>query len=308
MAENTGIAWATHTHNEWEGCTKVGRGCDHCYAEARNRRFHGGVNWGVGAPRRLTSIQNRNRPLRWQRERRAAIDAGLHPPRVRVFGGSLMDPFDNEVLPRFREGLWARIDATPDLDWILVTKRIGNVWKMAPAGGFGSNVIILATIVDQLEAERDLYKLRALKNNGYVDQIGVSYEPALGPVDWSPWIADLDWLIIGGESAQGGAAARDFRPEWAWQSLALCRKAGVPFYMKQMGSRVIERNDHVCTGIVRSDWEPFIDIGTVEHDVHGFGEDHQGADCRIRLGSRAGSDPSEWPLGLRIREFPRAWS
>ena len=35
MAENTKIEWATHTFNPWEGCQKVGPGCDNCYAEAR---------------------------------------------------------------------------------------------------------------------------------------------------------------------------------------------------------------------------------------------------------------------------------
>lgn len=272
MAENTGIAWATHTHNEWEGCTKVGPGCDHCYAEARNKRFAGGANWGPGAPRRLTSIQNRNRPLRWQRERRAAIDAGLNPAPIRVFGGSLMDPFDKEVPREWREDLWDRIEATPDLNWILATKRIGNVAKMKPTGDFPPNVILLETIVDQPEADRDLDKLIDLKDRGAVRMIGVSYEPALGRVDWSPWIADLDWLIVGAESNQGGALGRDFYIDWALAAIEQCRVAGVPVFIKQLGRWPYPR------------WAvpPLLD--------------------------RAGADPSEWPFALRVREFPRGWA
>jgi protein gp37 len=38
MAENTKIEWTDHTFNPWEGCQKVGPGCDHCYAETRNAR------------------------------------------------------------------------------------------------------------------------------------------------------------------------------------------------------------------------------------------------------------------------------
>jgi len=34
LAEKTGISWARSTFNCWIGCTKVGPGCDHCYAEA----------------------------------------------------------------------------------------------------------------------------------------------------------------------------------------------------------------------------------------------------------------------------------
>lgn len=278
MTENTAIAWATHTHNHWIGCTKVGPGCDHCYAEAWDRRFdkdHVARHWGPGAPRRLTSIQTRNKPLRWQRDRRAAIDAGLNPDPVRVFGGSLMDPFDNEAPEGGREGLWELIARCPDLDWILVTKRVGNVWKMAPEDGLGPNVIVLATIVDQEEAKRDLYKLRALKNNGYVERIGVSYEPALGPVDWSPWIRDLDWLIVGAESDQGGAMGRDFSVAWARSAVEQCRAAGVPVFVKQLGRWPLGLDPAWTTA-------PLLD--------------------------RAGADPDEWPEDLRIREFPRAWS
>lgn len=293
MVEFSNIAWCTHTHNTWEGCTKVGPGCDHCYAEARNKRFHAGGNWGPGAPRRLTSIQNRNCPLRWQRERRAAIDAGLNPEPVRVFAGSLMDPFDNEAPAGGREHLWSTIEACPDLDWILVTKRIGNVAKMAPICGFGANVIVIATIVNQPEADRDMGKLCALKVRRIARRIGVSYEPALGPVNWhvcrigasgrdlgisavhdqfdplirsAPW--QLDWLIIGGESAQGGAKAREFHLAWAARTIDQCLAAHVPVFMKQMGS-----NAHSSDG-------------------------------PLALRDRAGANPDEWPGGYRIRQFP----
>lgn len=56
--QNSNIEWTTHTFNPWEGCTKVSPGCLHCYAETRNKRWAGGVNWGKGAPRRRTSASN----------------------------------------------------------------------------------------------------------------------------------------------------------------------------------------------------------------------------------------------------------
>lgn len=271
MAENSGIPWCHNTHNHWIGCTKTGPGCDNCYAEVWDRRFdpeHVARHWGPGAPRRLTTVQNRNRPLRWQRDRRAAIDAGLNPAPLRVFGGSLMDPFDNEAPEGGREGLWDTIARCPDLDWILVTKRVGNVAKMAPVGGFGPNVIILSTIVNQAEADRDLPKLIALKESGIARWIGVSYEPALGFVDWGPWVQWLDWLIVGGESAQGGAEAREFRLSWAACSLTQAAEAGVPAFMKQMGSN---------------------------HTYHAG---------RLHLRDKAGADPDEWHEAYRVRQFP----
>jgi protein gp37 len=42
MAEKTGISWTDSTFNPWIGCTKVGPGCDHCYAEALDKRHQ----WG----------------------------------------------------------------------------------------------------------------------------------------------------------------------------------------------------------------------------------------------------------------------
>lgn len=59
MAENTKIEWCDHTFNPWEGCTKVGPGCDNCYAETRNARFAGGLapNWGPGAETQIPVSQ-----------------------------------------------------------------------------------------------------------------------------------------------------------------------------------------------------------------------------------------------------------
>ena len=71
MAENSKIEWTHHTFNPWGGCQKVGPGCDHCYAEARDQRFTGGAHWGPGAPRRRTSAAN------WRKPRGMVILEGL---------------------------------------------------------------------------------------------------------------------------------------------------------------------------------------------------------------------------------------
>lgn len=285
MGENSNIPYCHHTFNPWIGCTKVSPGCEHCYAEAWDCRFSDGVHWGPGAPRRRTSVQNWNRVRRWNRE------AAATGRRTRVFCASLADVFDNEVPAEWREDLWQLIAETPALDWILVTKRVGNVAKMAPAGGFPPNVIILSTIVDQPEANRDMGKLVRLKRAGIVSKIGVSYEPGLGEVDWSPWLPKpggpiynaaggtddilddepgIDWLIAGGESSQGGATARPFFVNWARSAIGICRLYGVAVFIKQLGSSP--------TGLLPLD-KAFI------HDC-------------------AGASPSEWPSDLRVRQFP----
>lgn len=252
MAENTKIEWAHHTFNPWEGCTKVGPGCDHCYAETRNNRFGGG-NWGHGAPRRRTSPSNWHNPLRWNRQ---AAEQGI---RYRVFCASLADVFDNEAPIEWRRDLFDLIASTPHLDWLLLTKRIGNVMPMVSEvadhprsashdgdlmahhwrnGTPPANVWLGATVVNQQEADRDIPRLlgapAALR--------WLSMEPLLGPVALCKHVHDngigrvsmngIDWVIVGGESGPG---ARPMHPDWARSLRDQCAAAGVPFLFKQWG-------------------------------------------------------------------------
>ena len=193
MAEKTGITWARSTFNPWIGCTKIGPGCDHCYAEALDARkvFQGVVHFGSGVPRMRTSQSNWNQVRKWDRKAAEERAAGMlwhgRPGFWPVFCASLADVFDNEVAQKWRDDLWNLIAATPNLSWLLVTKRIGNVPKMvAPLWiehGFPDNVRLLITVVNQEEANRDIHKLLALNCKN-----GISYEPALGPVDFRPWL------------------------------------------------------------------------------------------------------------------------
>lgn len=257
MAENTKIEWCDHTFNPWEGCTKVGPGCDNCYAETRNARFAGGLapNWGPGAPRRRTSIANWRKPLVWNAAH--AEFFAQHGRRQRVFCASLADVFDNEADPQWRRDLFDLIELTPNLDWLLLTKRIGNVVRMLPSHDWAMrpNVWLGATIVNQAEADRDIPKLLALPARVRF----LSMEPLLGPVDLTridigghseiyplngttgcedddgnpmPDVPALDWVIVGGESGPG---ARPMHLHWVRNLRDQCVAAGVPFLFKQWG-------------------------------------------------------------------------
>lgn len=272
MSENTKIEWCDHTFNPWEGCQKVGPGCDHCYAETRNARFAGGTaaNWGPGAPRRRTSASNWNKPKAWNANAEAFM--AQHGRRQRVFCASLADVFDNAVDPQWRADLFELIRATPNLDWLLLTKRIGNVNTMLAELVHGSdqdlslldmmplpNVWIGATIVNQAEADRDITKLLAVP----AAKRFLSMEPLLGPVSlrWlSAWpenapataqsptgstnhldgLRRLDWVIVGGESGPG---ARPMHPDWARSLRDQCNAAGVPFLFKQWGEWLPGENE-----------------------------------------------------------------
>lgn len=226
MAEKTGISWTDSTFNPWIGCTKVGPGCDNCYAEAlMDKRWHK-VTWGSGQARQRTSAANWKQPLLWEREHEAF--ALMHSRRRRVFCASLADVFDNEAPPQWRGELWALVKATPHLDWLILTKRIGNAAGMAPAEGLPPNVWLGATMVNQPEWDRDARKLLAVDASVRY----VSVEPMLGPITGGLDLHGLDWVIVGGESGHG---ARPIRREWVDSLWRECEAAGVAFFFKQWG-------------------------------------------------------------------------
>lgn len=192
MTNQTKIEWCDFTVNFWEGCQKVGPGCDHCYAEARDQRFTGGQHWGPGAPRRKVKggVQ---KMLSIQRKAHEFHAEHGHWPRV--FCSSLSDVFDNAVDRGWRHEAFATIDICTDTRVILLTKRVGNVFQMIPPrwasrelGGWPSRVGLMITVVNQEEADRDIPKLLDLKARLGIPWVGLSMEPLLGPVDVERWL------------------------------------------------------------------------------------------------------------------------
>lgn len=230
MGDTTKIEWCDKTFNPWIGCTKVSPACDGCYAEAMMDHRFGKVRWGAGEDRVRTSHANWRKPILWDRE---AEETGYRPF---VFCASLADVFDNEVEEKWRDDLMDLINATPNLIWLLLTKRIGNVIKMTdPARGcrtLPSNVAIGATIANQMEYDRDRLKLREVKDRlGPLFTFG-SFEPLLSRI-----ILDRcapDWIIVGGETDQGSHKARDTDPENFRYLRDQSRGFGRAFFMKQM--------------------------------------------------------------------------
>lgn len=223
MAENTKIEWTDHTFNPWIGCTKVGPACDFCYAESLSNRY-GWVTWGPHGERKRTSPANWRKPIAWDK---AAAKAGV---RHRVFCASLADWLDNQVPAQWREDLALLIDETPNLDWLLLSKRIQNFDKHAPwhSDNLPSNVWLGITCASQDEFDRDYPKLAAV--NARVRFI--SYEPALAPLIYVGGVSPRpNWIICGGES---GHSARMMRPEWARDIRDACKTHGIAFFMKQM--------------------------------------------------------------------------
>lgn len=184
MGENSTISWTDHTFNPWIGCTKVSPACDGCYAEAMMDLRYGRVKWG--GERVRTSKANWRKPIAWNK---AAEAAGTRP---RVFCASLADVFDNQVPPQWRADLFELIRITPNLTWLLLTKRPQNIVEMVKTSGaiagngtryLPGNVALGTTIEDQRRADINVPALLEAKYNCGPAYVFVSCEPLLGPID-----------------------------------------------------------------------------------------------------------------------------
>lgn len=267
MGLNSSIEWTDHTFNPWWGCTKVSPACDHCYAEKHANRFFPGI-WGVGAKRRLFENSHWDQLITLDK---AAAKAGNRP---RVFCASMADVFDNhpDVIGA-RERLWMYIARTPNLDWLLLTKRIGNLDRMYPLAWHEEppkNVWLGISVANQVEADRDIPKLLAAPAHIRF----LSCEPLLGEIDLLPFQKgnctvcagsgevlasgptttfpeDDDGLQrcdeCGGKGTwednpgldwvivggESGANARFMDYDWAFRIAQNCQEMGVAFFMKQ---------------------------------------------------------------------------
>lgn len=323
MAATTKIEWCDFTFNPWRGCQKVAPGCKHCYAEARSNRF--GEDF-AGQRIRLSDAGWRE-PLKWNR---AAEQAG---ERRHVFCASLADVFEDwdgpivnhkgnvlahcgdgvfqpREIPEFsswdlatmddlRRDLFALIDKTPWLDWLILTKRPENIRRMWPAyqndgngtrdftpnvrdvayGGLHiDNVALLTSCSEQKSADRNIPLL--LECRDLVPVLGVSAEPLLGLIIFGNLSLlkrtgpGIDWVIVGGES---GAQARPCNVSWIRSIVGQCHGADVPCFVKQIGA-----------------W-PY------DPDWHGDGTPEG---SRMTPSHPKGGDPREWPNNIRVRQFP----
>lgn len=271
MGKSTGIAWCDSTFNPWIGCQKVSPGCKFCYAEretfVRRERSHGHELWGPMGSRHRTSAAYWREPITWNAQTwvkhecgwrgdftgikaldgcpACGVRTGFFPTRRRVFCMSLGDVFEErDELIQWRNDLYNLIDATPNLDWLLLSKRIELAGQMLPYlwvhSDWPPNVWIGTSVEDQaLANERipELMRLPALIRF-------VSAEPLLGPIDLTLGEVATEkpnWVIVGGES---GPHCRPFDWNWARGILQECRiPSPIPYFMKQGGGYPNKRDN-----------------------------------------------------------------
>ena len=314
MGADTKIEWCDHTFNPWYGCTKVSPGCEHCYAEGWAKRS-GLVRWGPFANRRRSREENWRKVIRWNADAalcriiggeiwlgKPGADRVIAYPfdgvksditrqgqfpldgwesatrwRPRVFCASLADWLDDAVPIEWLRDLLNLIRLTPNLDWLLLSKRPQN-WKrrineafiykylhgtgpsdpvfltslMADEwqdGNPPANVWIGTTVEDQKRADERIPLLLSIPARVRF----LSCEPLLESVDlgligtcprewckgYSPVGSHIHWVIAGGES---GPKSRPMHPDWARSLRDQCQASGVPFLFKQWGESVPDRD------------------------------------------------------------------
>lgn len=316
MAATT-IQWCDHSINPVRArlksdpskvghyCEKIAPGCTNCYSSVFQPRF-GLPEFGSGQKRELVDLFLDETKLDEVRRRRKP---------TRYFWCDMTDIFGDWMQPEWLTAIFATIDATPQHTHILLTKRPQNVRRMWPRiecvrqnppdlSRFRINCWLLTSISDQPTADAMIPPL--LECRDLVLVLGVSYEPAIGPVDFDavwpggiplpgqgPYVAGIDWVIVGGES---GPHARPFNIAWARDVIAQCKDAGVACFVKQLGA-------HVHTDADDHGWgREFVPLYVLPD---GRADERFPLGYRVMLKDAKGGNWDEWPSDMRVREFPK---
>lgn len=330
MGAKSSIQWTDATWNPIRGCSMAKGsetgGCLNCYAaRMAARNLPGMRSPSTGKP---FAILRDSRP-RWTGEvelieKALSLPMTWRKPR-KVFVNSMSDLFHENLSDADILSVFQVMGKCPAHTFQILTKRPERALKFLSARRWRNlghspqmggnhyvailpgehstadepclpNVWIGVSIEDQFTANARLpFLLRTPAEMRFV-----SYEPALGPVDFfairqamednepsreqldgplgihyvrhgAPFI---DLIIVGGES---GPSARAFDLAWARNTIEQCGRAGVSCFVRQLGRQPHDTSD---------------------------GSDRPNAGTLIDLKDRSGGDWDEWPADLRVRRLP----
>ncbi len=275
MGKESEISWCDSSKNLWWGCQAVSPECDDCYAENWAERCgfsdKPGAKqfkiWGQDERRRMLN-QQVDDVMSWNT---AAAKAGM--PR-RVFWNSMSDMFENRrEFDAPRALAFEAMERTPFLTHLILTKRPHEMGRLLPPRWVDyNNRIHLPNIWAgvTIGLESSAWRWAELRKWGSAfSKLFISYEPALGPVDFRRFmipnatfachkcalVTDLkhpplecpgcksknywcgsfrmpDLVIAGGESQK---RARPPHPDWFRQARDQVTAAGGVFHFKQWG-------------------------------------------------------------------------
>jgi protein gp37 len=218
MAQKSEIEWTDATWNPVTGCTKIGPGCDNCYAERFAERWRGieGHPYEQGFDL-LTWPSRLKQPGLWKK------------PRM-IFVNSMSDLFHKDV---DRKHIDKVFDAMETADWHVyqvLTKR-SSLMRNYVRARYGErrvpSHIWLGVSVENSAYKGRVEHLRQINSEARF----ISFEPLIGAVGEVD-LSGIAWAIVGGES---GPKARPMAPEWATELRIACERDGVAFFFKQWG-------------------------------------------------------------------------
>ena len=212
MGKTTAIEWTDATWNPWRGCLKVSQGCKNCYMYREQERYGKDPKVVVmAAPATFEA------PLKWKEP-------------MKVFTCSWSDFFIDQA-DEWRDDAWEIIRRTQHLTYQILTKRPENIESCLPVDwDKGYPNVWLGVSVESIEY---LWRVEALSEIPARVRF-ISYEPALGPVDFSPYAPVIQWIISGGES---GNHPRPARTEWFRSVRDQCALNEIAYFHKQHGGR-----------------------------------------------------------------------
>lgn len=318
------IEWTNRTWNPVRGCSRVSEGCRNCYAERQAARFSEPGEPFHGFVKRIEWHDPMDRDkvrhdARWTGKLELAENKLLEPITWRrpslVFVNSMSDLFHESLDKEAIDRVFAAMIAADRHHFQVLTKRAERMHRYmahaesrvqaageAMASRFGwchanedgpwppRNVWLGVSVEDQVTADA---RIPLLLDTPAAVRF-VSYEPALGPIDFGHWTHKslkcqrrLDWIIVGGES---GPNARPCELRWIRSVVEQCKAAGVACFVKQLGAKPF-------SGVEELDRWPLESRVAYEDERGDLIED-------VRLRDRKGGDPDEWPKDLRVRQFP----
>jgi protein gp37 len=228
MAQGSGIEWTEATWNPVAGCMPVSPGCLNCYAARMALRLErineGGCTKYVG-----TAKRHNGRPVFTGRIN-LDPDALDLPRRWRkpklIFVNSMSDLFHEAVPLDFIQQVFRVMQECPQHQFQVLTKRPERTLVLAAELEWPENVWMGTSVENAMY----LHRIDALRKVPAAIRF-LSCEPLIGPLRNLP-LADIDWVIVGGES---GPHAREIRPEWVERIRDLCVERQVAFFFKQWG-------------------------------------------------------------------------
>jgi protein gp37 len=284
MGKESAIEWCDSTLNLMmgcDGCELASRGgSGTCYAETLTDRYGGSSK---GYP--TSFYEPALFPGRLAEAARWPDLTGIERPDKPHLNGLPRHIFHGDMGDYWTESLpldWLaphveRIAAIPALH-LFLTKRPGRMarfWR--EHGPVPSNFLLMTSVT----ARANLSRISSLHCIDACSR-GLSIEPLLedlGTLD----LSGISWVIVGGESGHG---ARPFDVAWARSIVAQCKAAGIPVFVKQLGSKP-------CLSESLHGWPAHVE----------FRQDLLATNV-VRLKDKKGGDPSEWPGDLRVREMP----